>query len=153
MQLGVQVSLTVTVTGTDEVMAKLRRAPESVRNEVAAELYRQAEQVMGDSKENYVPVDHGVLRDSGFVEQPKIEAESISVRLGFGGVAKAYAIAVHEHLSEHSPFSWKKAEASGRPVKFSPPGRGPKYLERPLLAAVRRIKEAVMTAVGRGLKP
>lgn len=132
-------SLTVTITGTEQLLAALERIGEQGRTAAAAGLYQEAEYIIADAKEHYVPVDHGQLRNSGFVKPPKVDDKDITVQLGFGGTAKAYAIAVHEHLSEHSPRSWVKAESAGRPVKFSPSGAGPKYLERPLLDVASKL--------------
>jgi hypothetical protein len=133
------VSLTLTITGTEALKAALKRVSTDTKPVVAAALYQEAEVIMADAKANYVPVDHGPLRASGFVQPPKAEGADVSVTMGFGGSAKAYAIAVHEHLSEHSPRSWRIAEAAGRRVQFSPSGAGPKYLERPLLAAAKHV--------------
>jgi hypothetical protein len=132
-------SITLTVTGTDALKAALANLGEKAKPQVAAALYQEAEEIMRVAKERYVPVDHGVLRNSGFVQQPTIDGDDISVTLGFGGVAKAYAIAIHEHPSGSSPRSWRIAEAAGRPVNFSPSGAGPKYLERPLLEAAKNL--------------
>ena len=142
-------SLSLTITGTDALRAALHQIGGRTRPEVAAALYAEAEDIMADAKEFYVPVDHGALRSSGFVKPPDITGDDVTVTLGFGGTAKAYAIAVHEHLSEHSPRSWKIAEQQGRPVRFSP--GGPKYLERPMLERAKtlasrlavRIKKAI----------
>jgi hypothetical protein len=57
---------------------------------------------------------------------------ALRVELVFGGVTAAYAVAVHEHLSQFSPPSWVAAEGAGNRVQFHPSGRGPKYLERPM---------------------
>lgn len=101
-----------------------------------AALYQEGLAIMADSQEHYVPVDEAVLKSSGHVTPPEIVDGEIRTRLSYGGAAKAYALAVHEHLSAHSPRSWRIAEANGRPVQFHPDGHGPKYLERPLLAAM-----------------
>jgi hypothetical protein len=128
-------SLTFTITGTPELRAALAKIGANAQQAAAAALYQEAEAIMGESKEKYVPVDDSPLKNSGFVKPQDIDGSDIGVTLGFGGAASAYAIAVHEHLSKYSPPSWKAAEKAGRPVKFSPEGRGPKYLEIPFLAA------------------
>ena len=130
-------SISLTITGTEELRAALERIGEKAQPIAAAALYQEAETIMADSKEHYVPVEHGALRDSGHVQLPEIQGDAITVRLGFGGAASAYAIAVHEHLSAHSPRSWRIAEAAGRPVRFSP--GGPKFLELPLLDAAKNL--------------
>ncbi len=128
-------SISLTITGSEALVAELKRRGLDAKPAAAAALFQEAEDIMGTSKEEYVPTDDSILKNSGHVAQPDIDSDEISVAMGYGGAASAYALAVHEHLSEHSPPSWKTAEAKGRPVRFHPSGRGPKYLERPLLAA------------------
>ena len=118
--------------GLKETQARMRRMAERFPDRVEQALYRRAEAIMFRSKTEYVPVDKGILRDSGHVSPPQCKGRAVSIFMSYGGAAKAYAIAVHEHLSEHSPPSWR-----GTVVKFSPAGRGPKYLERPLFEALR----------------
>lgn len=92
----------------------------------------QAEEVLKDSRENYVPVDTTALKyDSRVREVESVHGGWNSVQIVYGeGEAAAYALAVHEHLSEFSPYSWRNVK--NPPVKFHPDGRGPKYLEKPL---------------------
>lgn len=139
------------LTGASKVNAALKRAAKMMPKEVAAALRREAEIIMTDSKDNFVPVDQGVLRASGYVRTPSARAGNIQVAMGYGGAAKAYALAVHEHPSKHSPPSWK-----GKTVNFKPSGRGPKYLERPLKNAAgdlanrlaARLEEVIKEKVG-----
>ncbi len=122
-----------TVTGLDALDAALAQFGQKAVEESAILLEVRGETIMGDSKRNYVPVapDGGTLQGSGIVEKAVIEGENVRVRLVYGGPAAPYAEAVHEHLSEHSPPSWKAAESSGRGVHFTQ--GGPKYLELPFL--------------------
>lgn len=123
------------------VFEKLLAAQQKGPKVLAAHLYRLANTIMTDSKRNYCPKSppgsggfSGQLRASGTVDRPVVDADgSVMVRMYFGGPAAAYALAVHEHLSEYSPPSWKKAEESGHGINWTQPGTGPKYLERPLL--------------------
>lgn len=128
---------TVTFTGLDNVLAAMRQLPDRVLNATAGALYREAEQIMTESKEHYVPVDLGVLRDSGTVELPKIDpGRGVTVALGYGGAAQDYAAIVHEDLSLNHPN-----------------GGEAKYLERPLLKAaeglVGRVAAEVRGELGR----
>ena len=74
-------------------------------------LYTEGEQIMSASKP-LVPVDTGALRASGYVEQPAISEDKVTVELGYGGPAAqqnpksgestdGYAIYVHENLEAH----------------------------------------------------
>ena len=69
------------------------------------------------------PVGHGtgggILRASGHVQEPVRNGRNISCTLAFGGAAEKYAVAVHEHLSEHSPLSWIISEVFGDGVNLA----------------------------------
>ena len=81
---------------------------------------------MRESRDRFVPVDTGALQRSGMVDRPERHGDEIQVKLSYGGAAQAYALAVHEYPSAHSPRSWRGG------VRWSKPGTGPKYLETPL---------------------
>lgn len=144
-------NIEVRIEGLDDVAKQLLEKADQAGKAGAAELYVAAEDIIGDAKENYVPVDLGALRSSGHVQLPQREGDVTTVKAGFGGPAAAYALAVHEHLGQFSPASWKKAEAAGRSVKFSPSGHGPKYLERPLLTAARKLPQRIAAAIRKAL--
>ena len=90
-----------------------------------------AEEVMTDSKLNYVPVRLGFLRMSGFVRPTQIVGTRATVTLGYGGptaIGKnvTYALKVHE----------------------APPtyGQGKnKYLTRPLYSIVPSLPQFIAT--------
>lgn len=85
--------------------------------DVSAGLYLVAEEIMTDAKMHYVPVVTGALRRSGFVEKGVVTGNTVTVKLGFGGSATPYALAVHEYPAHY--------------------GQGKnKYLLRPIQAAV-----------------
>ena len=87
--------------------------------DLGAALYQIGEEIMTDSKTNYVPVVTGQLRRSGRVEKPVISTNRVTVTIGYG-VDAPYARAVHE-----------------RPDYM---GQGKnKYLSKPLNAAVPKI--------------
>lgn len=74
------------IAGMDQALRNLRSIANEYPHETAAALYREGESIMYDSKKE-IPVDTGAARDSGFVEEPKIEGSKVSVTLGYGGVA------------------------------------------------------------------
>lgn len=81
----------------------------------------EGELIMTDSKEHYVPVDEGTLRDSGHVTDPTIQGSKVFVELGFGGEAEPYAWVQHENL------------------EFKHKVGGPKFLETPMLQAAPQL--------------
>ncbi len=64
---------------------------------MAGALYREGTRIMNRSKSEFVPVDTGNLRGSGYVSLPEIEGSSVSVEIGYGGAAAPYAAVVHEN--------------------------------------------------------
>lgn len=131
-----------TLEGVGLMHMRLQRLIDEVPKKVASALYVEAELVMTDSKENYVPVDYGALRGSGHTDPPVIDNAGISVQLNFGGVTAPYALAVHEHPSEHDPPTWE-----GKVINFQPEGRGPKYLELPMMKAVDGMADRIAMKV------
>ncbi len=118
--------ISVELKGMDKLKAVLRI---DVTATIAKVLHRSAEDIMGDSKQNYVPVRDGSLRNSGHVELPTIQGSQVSVRLGFGGPAAPYALVVHEN-----PRAGKTGGVSPsgyRYRKYSQVGQW-KYLETPI---------------------
>ena len=118
----------VKITGDKKVIANLNKLARRAPVGAAAALFQEAEKIMTESKESFVPVDQGPLRASGQVAKPDVTPLGASVTMGYGGDAEAYALAIHEHPSPASPPSW----AGGVNFKRG----GPKYLERPLRNAI-----------------
>ena len=92
----------------------------------------EAEKIMTRSKQE-VPVEFGTLQASGLVEKPKRSGTKVSVTLGYGGQAAAYALIQHEREDyTHTVGSSKYLE---RPVNEAEKGFGKrvaKDLERRL---------------------
>lgn len=119
--------------GVREMQKTLGQIAERFPDRVASALYAEAQVEMTEAKKRCpVAKNGGTLRASGKVWPPVREGRNISVLLSFGGGARAYAIAVHEHLSEHSPPSWVAAEEGGYGIHWNADGTGPKFLEGPL---------------------
>ena len=133
------------VTGLDALEATLKQFGDAAFAASANLINARAETISLDSKQNYVPVDRSTLQGSIHAEAPVIEGNQITNRVVAGGPAADYAEAVHEHLSEHSPASWKAAEASGNPVKFTQ--GGPKYLEKPFIAGTKDLGQFVADGI------
>jgi hypothetical protein len=63
-----------------------------------AALFEEAEAIMSDSRDHFVPVDEGILKGSGHVELPERHGDEIRVTLAYGGPAEAYAEIQHDRL-------------------------------------------------------
>lgn len=101
---------------------------------MARAMYETLTDVEADSKARYVPYRLGTLHDSIHVVPPKISGSQIETRIVAGGPAAPYAVIVHEDL---------------RPKKWTKPGTGPKYIERPLMLAFRTLQQQLVTALRR----
>ena len=125
-----KLDITFRIKGLDKAEAEIQRLAKKYPEAARRALYRNAEFIMTDSKQNYVPVDEGQLRASGHVV---MDATKLEVTLGFGGPAGignvsdsndetvGYAIVQHEVDSyEHTVGE-------------------DKYLEKPLMAALPRL--------------
>ena len=146
-----------TVVGADLLMQKLATLGPKARQMGAQALYQEA-LVVKQKAFQLCPKDKGHLRNSLWVQRPVFDGNEASVTIHCGGgVAAPYAIAVHEHFSEHSPPSWKQRGGKsfsptgvasegnwGRSINWSVPGTGPKFLERPVLEASAKLGELLV---------
>lgn len=133
--------------GLGEFQNEITKWPKTVKQVAGRAMFKAAHNPIMRASQDAVPVDLGTLRDSGFVDQPDIDAHSVSVRMGYGGAAKAYALAVHENPSQHDPPSW-----GGRKVVPRPGGQGgPKYLERPFREHQDDVTRLVAKAIRKAL--
>lgn len=114
--------------GVEKMLREIDKAAAQVKRAAMSAIYLESQLAMTESKKR-CPAATGVLRASGKVDKPVMEGKNIYCEMSYGGAASAYAIAVHEHLSVHSPPSWKQAESFGGGVQWHTPGTGPKYLE------------------------
>jgi hypothetical protein len=140
-------SVDLTIKGFSELEKKCKSMIERLEKENMKGMKIEAEKIMTDSKKNYVPVDKGTLRQTGMVGDPVKSGDDITVTLGYGGAAAAYATALHEHPSDSSPPTWE-----GKELTFTKDGTGPKYLERPLMKAVDGLKERIAERVKKTLQ-
>lgn len=138
----------VNLKGSQQVLSAIAREQSRARSTAAAVLTAVAERIVHRAQTEFIPMEFGALASSDEIDRPVQTSSAVSVTVAFGrsGKSAAYALAIHEHLSPHSPPSWKAAEAAGRPVRFSPAGTGPKYLERPFYEEADRLPEYLAAA-------
>lgn len=118
--------MNIVLSGHTKAGQQLRAAAASTPSAQGAAFYEIASQVLTVSQRDYVPVETGALRASGFVEPPITRGAETSVTVGFGGPAAPYAVIVHEDLTKRHPVGQAK------------------YLELPLRAALEGMP-AVLT--------
>lgn len=99
-------------------------------------LFSEATMIMADSQMNYVPVDTGALRNSGFVGKVEVSRNKATIEFGYGGIAAKYAAWVHEH-----PRSGKTGgeSPSGKKYKHWANTGGWKFLEIPINNAIKNM--------------
>jgi len=141
--------MTFKIKGTDDMRAVLRQVAKEAPKQLKAALYQEAQILMTESKRRCpIAPDGGALRASGFVSKPELVGTTVSVVMSYGGAAEEYAIAVHEHLSAHSPPSWLTSVEGGRLVHWTTPGTGPKFLE----SVINEVQPMLLQRVGARIK-
>lgn len=111
--------------GGREMRQRLERMARRFPDTMKMALRTEAELIMARSKAEFVPVDLGVLRASGHVQQPVKKGGAVEVTLAYGGAAEAYALIQHERLD----FQHRVGQA--------------KYLERPMMDAMPGMGERI----------
>jgi hypothetical protein len=119
----------IKLTGVKEAVARLKGIERVTPTALADALYVEGELIMTTSKRSWVPVDLGTLRASGRVERPRISGSNVSVELGFGGAAAAYALIQHERTDFNHPGQGRAKYLEG-PVKEAAPTIGRKIARR-----------------------
>lgn len=110
----------------------LKAREDAVVRAVKAGVYAAANNIMTESKAQ-VPVDQGVLRASGYVEKPVEQGGRVTVELGYGGAAAAYALIQHEVPMNH------------------PEGGKDHFLSDPINAAEGSFRDTVMAFAAQAL--
>ena len=90
-----------------QFLRSVERYTEAGRKAAEAELYQIGEEIMGRSKDVFVPVDTGALKGTGKVMAEK-EARAFRVVMGYGDESVDYAVYVHEDLTAHHPVGQAK---------------------------------------------
>lgn len=98
----------IRIHGGTQLAQKLRRAASGGLPTVTGVLQREAEAIITAAKQQYVPVETGALRASGFVAPPQVSGNAVAVVMGFGGPAAPYALVVHEDLTKQHPVGSAK---------------------------------------------
>lgn len=84
-------------------MRALRLLGEKAPDAMGQALYQEANDIIREA-EVLTPFDEGTLQGSAFVNLPEVSGASVSVTLGYGQAASAYAEVQHEELSYyHKP--------------------------------------------------
>ena len=126
-------SRNVRIEGFGDLDRYLRRASAQVLDAAEDALVMEANEMMTEAKAQ-TPVDTGTLRGSGTVFPAKRKRDGVEVELGFGGAAAGYVIPVHQRLDVHHPV--------GNAL----------FLERPVLAGSRRLRQRLHNEIERALR-
>lgn len=95
--------ISVDFKGGEGVMRALRLLGEKAPDAMGQALYQEANDIIREA-EVLTPFDEGTLQGSAFVNLPEVSGASVSVTLGYGQAASAYAEVQHEELSYyHKP--------------------------------------------------
>jgi hypothetical protein len=88
----------VKLKNAKELREYMKRLGPNANKALAKSLYREANEIMAESKGGWVPVKTGMLRSSGQVALPEITRKGVIVELGYGNNSVKYATVQHERL-------------------------------------------------------
>jgi hypothetical protein len=101
--------------GYGRLVQDLRRVGDFTRDATAAGMYSAMQPVMLDAKRR-APKDTLALSASGYVTEPRMGSQRITVESGFGGDSEQYLVRVHEdpdHAVTGEPFFFRNALDAG----------------------------------------
>ncbi len=119
---------------------RMARVRDNFTDDAAAALLIEAEKISGRAKDEFVPVDKGPLRSSIHVTEVVRKLFKLTVSIVAGGVAEAYAVAVHETPSKFDPPPWR-----GKVVKFT--RGGAKFIFRPMMLAIPGMSQRIANRI------
>ena len=111
--------------GDKQLANALKAGKEQTPQAIAQAIYEEANVIFAKSQV-LVPVDTGILRGSGGVSAPQLNAQGYFVDIFYGGPAAPYALVVHEIIGNY----------------HNPPTQA-KYLEQPVMEAMATIQENI----------
>ncbi|WIC89048.1 hypothetical protein SEA_OTTAWA_105 [Arthrobacter phage Ottawa] len=88
-------SYSVELVGSGKLVHMLIQAGAEATPALARALYEEGQLAFRTSQKR-VPYRFGILKGSGRVFPPEVQAGDVNVTLGYGGNARKYAAAVHE---------------------------------------------------------
>jgi len=127
--------------GIRKMKDDLTRLRSLLRSSIETSLEDEASSILQNSKDNYVPVASGELRDSGEISAVEWSGGVATITIRY---TARHAVPVHENPSQHDPPTWE-----GKQIEWHPSGRGPKYLEMPL----REAEKGMMDRIGERVFP
>lgn len=108
----------VDMSGMGDLLARLDRLPDAMREALKAAATREAENVLAEATP-LTPKNFGTLRESQAVGVPEVSDSEVVVRFGYGGKAEKYAYYQHEG---------QRADGSHVVRNYTEPGTGKHYL-------------------------
>ena len=124
----------VSLSGEKKLQQFLKSRPQVATKALAGALYVEAETIRTESL-RIVPRDLGTLAGSAHVTEPEIKGTGVSVEIGYGGAASAYALIQHER-TDYAHSGNQQA----------------KYLEQPALEAAPGMGQRLAAGLGRRLE-
>lgn len=111
------------VTGLKDLIRNVEKAKKFERLAVAQAIYLEGQRIMRESVRE-VPVDTGRLRQSAYIQRPRIQGNP-QLMMGYG---TKYALPVHERLEARHETG--KAKYLEDPINRAKPGYAKRVAER-----------------------
>lgn len=105
----------ITWVGMDDLEGLLAKGDAQIKTVTATALMQEA-QLMFAASQRRVPVKDGTLRRSGTILPPITSGNLITIEMGYGGAASAYALVQHERqdFRHKEGQTWKYLEGPVR---------------------------------------
>ena len=105
----------ITWIGMDDLQALLAKGNNGAKSVTATALMEEAQLMFAESQRR-VPVDLGDLRRSGIILPPVSSGNLVTIEMGYGGAASAYALIQHERqdFRHKDGKTWKYLETPVR---------------------------------------
>lgn len=133
------VSVSYSVEGVEQVVARLNEELASIDNKTIAGLLAAGLIIQRDAQD-HVPVEHGFLRASAYTRKTPEDPHVVEV-----GFSSEYALWVHENVEVHAG----EPRRSGLGVLWGPHGE-PKFLENAVTRKTPQVVETVKSYAGGG---
>jgi hypothetical protein len=100
-----QIGIIGRLTGFEGVIEDIRRQAAGILESEAESLASDLRDLLEEIKRDYVPIETGELRDSGYVNGPFFQNGAWTVEIGFGA---EHALIQHERLDYYHPHGQAK---------------------------------------------
>lgn len=123
----------IELLGGDALVRLFAKSASPKTVQAVAQAVNEEAQIAFRNSQRIVPVDNAILKTSGTILPPIVSGTRVTVEMGYGGAASAYAMRQHEEMS-YKHKGGKSAKYLENPVRDRIPN-----LEKRLYLRLQRI--------------